>query len=109
MDAVLHQDASISLNRVFITSSLGLRPAHCSQFSILLTLISCEVAGAFTLIDRRVEGSGAFSVNRQRRNSAMDRAAASYNVLADTSTVWRMPSPSVKETRQLRALDYSSL
>src|SRR5713101_2807742 len=40
-----------------------------------------------------------------RRNSAIARAAASYSELAATSTACRMPSLSVKETRQAWAVD----
>src|SRR5882762_4245875 len=46
----------------------------------------------------RVAGPGAFAVKPHRRNSAMARTAASYNVLAVTSTLCRMFSLSMNET-----------
>jgi len=41
-------------------------------------------------------------VNPHRRNSLIASVAASYSELAATSTLCRMPSLSVKETRQVR-------
>jgi hypothetical protein len=60
------------------------------------------VLGALTVTVRRVADPGAFSVNPQRRNSAMASVAASYNVLAATSTACRMLFVSVNETRHTR-------
>ena len=65
---------------------------------------SCVVPGCFIATVRRVATPGALSVNPQRRNSAMARVAASYNVQATTSTPCLMFSLSVKETRQVRAV-----
>ena len=47
--------------------------------------------------------AGASKAKPHRRNSAIPRAAASYNDDADKETIYKTPAPSVNET--LDALD----
>jgi len=56
----------------------SLNLAHCASQVVLGCLIASIT---------RVATPGAFSVNPLRRNSVMASVAASYNVLANTSTV----------------------
>ena len=99
---------SNSLSLPFIPCSFGF-PALWSHASILLHCTSCDVVGIFTVTMSRVAGPGAFAVKPHRRNSAMARTAASYNVLAVTSTLCRMFSLSMKETWQVRTVGTGTL
>ena len=94
---------SNSLSLPFIACSFGF-PALWSHASILLHWTSCIVLGILTATVKRVAAPGALLVNPQRLNSAIASTAASYNVVAVTSTLCLMPSLSVKETMQVRAV-----
>ena len=64
----------------------------------LAALVSCLVILATCLL----------AIRPHRLNSSTPSAAASRSELARTSSVWRMPSVSVNETRQERTSDESA-
>ncbi len=97
------QPRSNSLNLIFIACSFGF-PALWIHVSTFPHWISCDVAGCLMATFSTVFCPGAFSVKPQFLNCAIAITAASYNVLATTSTLWRTLFVSVNETRQVRAV-----
>ena len=84
----------------FTARSRGVLPFVSSQDCSFATGNSCEVVGASTVVVRRVAGPTSANAKPDFLNSAMARAAASYNDSAATATVCVKPEPSVNETLQ---------